>query len=154
MDQKKTFRGEMAASSPPDFRYEMEIEAEAGKLSEVIAFVEEHLEEFGCPMKLQMQISLAVEEVFINIASYAYAPSTGSCSLRLQLWRDPRCLEITFRDQGIPYDPLKKEDPDISLPAGEREIGGLGIFLTKKTMDRMSYEYRDGRNILTMWKDL
>ena len=133
---------------------ELLIEAAADKLPEVSAFVEEKLEDMGCPMKTQMQIGVAVEEIFINIASYAYAPETGTASVRVELCPDPRRVTITFTDQGIPYDPIAKEDPDVTLSAEERQIGGLGIFMTKKIMDEMRYEYRDGSNILTLVKNL
>ena len=131
---------------------ELSIEASVDKLSQVLQFVESYLESAGCPMKVQMHISLAIEEIFVNISSYAYAPGTGKATVSLEKTDSPAAIRITFRDRGIPYDPLKKEDPDVSLPAGERQIGGLGIFLTKKTMDDVSYEYKDGQNILHLVK--
>ena len=133
---------------------EMEIEADAGNLAEVHAFVNERLDAAGCPPKAKMQIDLAVEVIFINIASYAYAPGKGKATVRVEVSGDPVTVTITFVDHGIPYDPLAKEDPDITLPAYEREVGGLGIFITKKLMDDVSYDYKDGRNILTLTKNL
>ena len=133
---------------------ELEVEAIAENLPGVQAFVEAQLESINCPMKAMMQISIAVEEIFINIASYAYAPQKGSATVRVEVSEAPIVVTITFLDHGVPYDPLAHEDPDISLPASEREIGGLGIFMTKKTMDELSYEYRDGQNILTLKKNL
>ena len=120
----------------------------------VQAFVEEHLEEAGCPLKAQMQISIAVEEIFINIASYAYAPGTGKAIIRVEFTKDPSVVSITFIDRGVPYNPLDKQDPDVTLPADERDIGGLGIFMAKEIMDDEYYEYKDGQNILTMTKKL
>ncbi|MBO4872469.1 MAG: ATP-binding protein [Lachnospiraceae bacterium] len=133
---------------------EMEIDAVKENLAEVHAFVNEHLEAAGCPLKVKRQIDLAVEEIFINIASYAYAPEKGKATVRVEVSEDPVAATVTFTDRGIPYDPLAKEDPDISLSAEEREIGGLGIFVTKKLMDDVSYTYKDGQNILTLTKNL
>ncbi len=133
---------------------ELEIEAAVANLPQVLAFIEQHLEQADCPVKTQMQISLAAEEIFINIARYAYAPQQGMVTVRVDVSADPVTATLTFIDQGVPYDPLAKEDPDVTLSADEREIGGLGIFITKRTMDEVAYEYRDGRNILTMKKRL
>ena len=133
---------------------EMEIEALAENLPEVQAFVNEHLKATDCPPKAKMQIALAVEEIFINIASYAYAPDKGKATVRVEVSEDPVTVTITFVDHGMPYDPVAREDPDISLPAEQRDAGGLGIFMTKKVMDDVSYEYRDGQNILTLKKNL
>ena len=135
-------------------RNELEIEAIPENLPSVESFVEKHLEENDCPPKAQMQIGLAVEEIFINIASYAYAPEKGNATVRVEVSGDPITVIITFIDNGIPYDPLAKEDPDVTLSAEEREIGGRGIFITKKTMDDVSYEYRDGQNILRIKKQM
>ncbi len=135
-------------------RNEIDIEAERGNLDKVLAFVDEHLEMAGCPMKAQMQIDLAVEEIFVNIASYAYQPDKGNAVLRVEVAEDPLQVILTFLDRGKPYDPLAKEDPDITLSAEQRQIGGLGIFMVKKTMDDVQYEYKDGQNILTLKKNL
>jgi len=130
----------------------LNIEATLDNLPQVLQFVESYLEAAECPLKAQMHINLAVEEIFVNISSYAYAPGTGDAVIRLETEEDPAAVILTFIDHGVPYDPLAKADPDISLPAGERQIGGLGIFLTKKTMDDVTYEYRDGQNILHLKK--
>ena len=105
-------------------------------------------------MKAQMQISVAVEEIFVNIANYAYKPDKGKAIVRVEVTDKPVAVAITFVDHGVPYDPLAKVDPDVTLAAHEREIGGLGIFMTKKIMDDVAYEYRDGQNILTLKKNL
>ena len=105
-------------------------------------------------MKSQTELELAVEEIFINIANYAYGTGTGEADIHIEIEGDPKQAVITLRDQGMPYNPLEKEDPDITLSAEERDIGGLGIFLTRKTMDEVHYEYRDGSNILTMKKKI
>lgn len=132
---------------------EMVIEAAVENLPEVIGFIERHLEEVECSMKAQMQICVAVEEVFVNIANYAYAPGKGNATVRIEVCEEPVVI-ITFMDHGVPFDPLAKEDPDVGLPVAERRIGGLGIFMTKKTMDTVEYEYRDGQNILRLKKNL
>ena len=131
---------------------ELIIDALTENLDAVIAFVTEQLEAVACSMKAQMQIEVAVEELFVNIAHYAYAPDTGSATIRTEITADT--AEITFIDSGVQYDPLAKPDPDVSLPASERQIGGLGIFMVKKSMDDMRYEYRDRKNILTIVKKL
>ena len=132
---------------------ELELEADTENLGEVQAFVEEHLDQSDCPMKARMQIGVAVEEIFVNIANYAYHPNKGKARVRVEVSEDPVCVTITFVDHGVPYDPLAKTDPDVSLPASDREIGGLGIFMTKKIMDDVSYEYKEGQNILTLKKN-
>ena len=134
--------------------YEIKVEADKDNLSDVIAFADAHLEQADCPVKTQMEIELALEEIFINIAKYAYAPGFGEATVRVEITDEPKTAMITLKDQGMPYNPLEKDDPDVSLPAEERDIGGLGIFLTRKTMDEVTYEYADGSNILTMKKQL
>lgn len=133
---------------------ELEIDALNENLLDVQGFVDQHLEKVGCPFKAQMQIDVAVEEIFANIANYAYAPDKGKARVRVEVCDDPVTVTITFIDKGMPYDPLAKEDPDITLSADEREIGGLGVFITKQTMDDVAYEYKDGMNILKLKKNL
>ena len=130
----------------------LRIEASLKNLNEVLRFVDQELEGADCPMKFMMQIDLAVEEIFVNIASYAYAPGKGDAEIHLEITGKPRCAEICFIDSGIPYDPLKKKDPDVTLSAADRQIGGLGIFMAKKSVDDIIYEYREGKNILTLKK--
>jgi len=133
---------------------ELEIEARTENLPQVLAFVDEQLEAADCPMKIQMQIDIAVEEIFVNIAHYAYNPEVGTAMVRVEILGDPPSVDITFIDGGVPYDPLAKADPDVTLSAEERQIGGLGIFMVKKTMDDVRYAYLDGHNILTLKKGL
>lgn len=130
----------------------LKIKAAVENLDTVIAFIDEQLEAADCPMKTQMQIELAVEEIFVNIAHYAYAPETGTAVISVDILGS-RAV-ITFEDSGIPYDPLAKPDPDITLAAEDRGVGGLGIFMVKKSMDDVIYEYREGKNILTLVKEL
>lgn len=133
---------------------ELEIEARTENLPQVLAFVDEQLETADCPMKIQMQIDIAVEEIFVNIAHYAYNPEVGTAMVRVEILSDPPSVDITFIDGGVPYDPLAKADPDVTLSAEERQIGGLGIFMVKKSMDDVKYTYLDGHNILTLKKGL
>ena len=128
--------------------------AKVEALSDVLGFVDETLESYECPMKTQMAVCVAIEEVFVNVAHYAYGEGEGDMTLGIGF--DAESREITFRmtDKGTPFDPLKKPDPDITLPAEDREIGGLGIFITKKTMDTVTYAYENGENILTMIKKI
>lgn len=121
-------------------------------LSEALAYVEEQLERYDCPMRTVMQITVCVEEMFINVAHYAYPDGTGMVTINLDL--ENGMFSITFIDEGVPFDPLKKEDPDITLSADDREIGGLGIFMVKKSMNEVSYEYKDGKNVFTMKKKI
>ena len=133
---------------------ELTISATVENISVVTDFVNEQLESFDCPMKAQMQIDIAIDELFGNIAHYAYNPEVGKATVRVEVKEQPLCVIITFIDNGIPYDPLKKADPDTNLCAEDREIGGLGIFITKKTMDSVEYVYENRKNILTMNKKL
>ena len=131
---------------------ELIVEAKLDNLAQVLQFVDSRLEEEDCPIGLQMKIDVAVEELFVNIASYAYAPGSGSATVRMEVEEDPKTVVITFVDCGVPYDPLAKEDPDVTLSINDREIGGLGIFMVKKSMDDMIYAYENGQNILTIRK--
>lgn len=133
---------------------ELNIPATVKNIPTVTEFVDEQLEKLDCPMKAQAQIDIAIDELFGNIAQYAYNPETGPATVRVEVQEDPMAVVITFIDHGVPYDPLKNEDPDITLSAEERGIGGLGIFMVKKTMDEIAYQYKNGQNILTIKKNL
>ena len=133
---------------------ELNIEATPENIDSVIAFVDEQLEEYGCGMKEQMAIDVAVDELFANIAHYAYNPETGYATVRIDVIKEPLSVEITFIDNGISYDPLAKIDPDTSLSVEDRPIGGMGIFIVKKSMDLVNYEYKDGKNVLTIKKTI
>ena len=119
---------------------ELTLPATIENIETVIDFVNGQLEEIKCPLKAQMQIDIAIDELFGNIAHYAYNPETGPATVRVEVAEDPIAVVITFIDRGVPYDPLKKEDPDITLSAEERAIGGLGIFMVKKTMDEIPHK--------------
>ena len=133
---------------------ELNIEARPENLPDVLAFIDEQLEACGCAMDIQIQIDIAVEEIFVNIASYAYNPEIGTAVIRVEFQDNPLTVIMTFMDNGVPYDPLAKEDPDITLSADERQIGGLGIFMVKQSMDDIQYEYKNGNNILTIKKSI
>jgi anti-sigma regulatory factor (Ser/Thr protein kinase) len=133
---------------------ELKIEAKVEKLNDVLAFVDAELESVDCPMKVQMQLDVSVEELFVNIAHYAYTPDTGDAVIGVEFLQDPLKVKIWFKDSGKPFDPTAKEDPDVTLSAQERKIGGLGIYMVKKAMDEMTYEYVDGQNILYIVKTL
>ena len=117
-------------------------------------FVDAELEALDCPMKAQLQLDVAIDEVFTNIASYAYPDGGGTATVRFDFDADARTVRVAFIDSGVLFDPLKKADPDVTLSAEERSIGGLGIFMVKKTMDGMYYERRDGMNVLTIEKKI
>lgn len=133
---------------------ELTINATVDNIPQVTAFVDEQLEALGCPIKAQMQIDIAIDELFGNIAHYAYNPDVGPATVRVEVMKDPLAVVITFIDNGVQYDPLAQADPDITLSAEEREIGGLGIYMVKKTMDEITYEYKDGQNILRIKKHI
>ena len=133
-------------------RRELTIDATEGNLAAAQEFVESVISGTDCPMKTQMMISLAVEEIFINIASYAYAPETGDAVIHVETDPDADKVRIILEDWGVPYDPMSREDPDVTLSAEDRQIGGLGIYMVKQSMDNVEYEYKDGKNILTLEK--
>ncbi len=133
---------------------ELVIEAKKSNLDAVLSFIDEQLGEAECSKKTRMTIDVAVEELFVNISSYAYDPKIGTAVVQVSVHNEPLSVEITFIDNGKPYDPLAKPDPDVTLDAEHRQIGGLGIFMVKKSMDDVQYEYKDGRNILTIKKVL
>ena len=133
---------------------ELTIAAKIENIEAVTDFVNEQLEALDCPMKAQMQIDIAIDELFGNIAHSAYNPEIGQATVRVEVVEDPLSVVITFIDNGVPYDPLAKADPDTTLSAEERDIGGLGIYMVKKSMDDITYEYKDGQNILKIKKKL
>lgn len=128
---------------------EMIIDAAIENLDTVLDFINSELEDSGCPMKLQTQISIAVEEIFVNIARYAYNPEIGGVVIRISVGDE---IAIEFEDKGVPYNPLEKSDPDITANSEEREIGGLGIFMVKKIMDKVEYIHKDNKNLLVIRK--
>jgi sigma-B regulation protein RsbU (phosphoserine phosphatase) len=128
--------------------------AKLDALDDVLGFVDQTLESCECPVKSQTAICVALEEIFVNIAHYAYGGKEGDVELSIGFDAANRTVTFCMRDKGIPFDPLNKPDPDITLSAEEREVGGLGIFIVKKTMDTVTYAYQNGENILTMMKKI
>lgn len=131
---------------------EIRVKAQASEVDIVTEFLEEELEEMNCSVKKRIQICVAADEIFGNIAMYAYPEGDGDVKISTET--DESRIRITFEDSGIPYNPLLAEDPDITLPDDERMPGGLGILIVRQTMDEVLYEYKDGRNILTVVKNL
>ncbi len=129
----------------------LKIPADLDHLEEAVGFVENHLGD-AWPMKARMQVRLAVEEIFVNIASYAYKPGTGDAEILCQCTEEPDRLEVVICDEGYPFDPLSRGEADISEKALMERIGGLGIHLVIHVMDEVRYVYENGRNILTMIK--
>ncbi len=130
---------------------ELAIEAKTENLDAVLDFIAAELEAADCSMKLQTQIAIAVEEIFVNIAHYAYNPTIGGAVIRVSVGDE---VIIEFEDQGKPYNPLEKADPDITASAEDREIGGLGIFMVKKSMDAVEYRHEGNKNILAIKKTI
>lgn len=135
-----------------NYMKQLTVKADISQLDQVLSFADGILEEIDCPMKTQMQLDIAIEELFVNIANYAYPDGEGNAVIEVEADSSTKSVQIVFEDEGIPYNPLEKEDPDISLSAEDRPIGGLGIFMVKKSVDDMSYEYKDGKNRLTIKK--
>ena len=131
---------------------ELTVPAALEELEHVQEFVEQALEAQGISMKIQMQISIAVEEIYVNIAHYAYHPSIGEATVCCEVGGEPLQVTIGFADAGKPYNPLEQKDPDIMQDADQRQIGGLGVFMVKKLMDEITYEFIDGKNVLTIRK--
>ena len=152
-------------------RKNIKILAVLDNLSKVLESVDAQLDAADCSPKIRMQIDIAVEELFVNIANYAYVPDTGDADILIEITdscpipedcqedisdidRSGNWLRVTLSDSGTPFNPLLKEDPDVTLSAQDRRIGGLGIFMVKKSMDYMYYEFKDGKNNISICKKL
>ncbi len=133
---------------------EMTIEATVENVTIVTEFVNEQMKELDCPLKIRYQIDVAIDELFSNIALYAYNPDTGPATVQVEIQEEPLAVIISFIDHGKPFDPLTQERPDTTLTAEQRRIGGLGVFLVRQTMDDVTYTYENGHNILTVRKEL
>lgn len=130
------------------------IDAKTENLDKLLSTLREYMEKAGCPMDKQTAFEICAEEIFVNIAHYAYG-GEGCGKAYIMTQTDSNSISVCFRDKGMPYNPLEREDPDTELSAEERPIGGLGIFMVKTMMDEVSYEYKEGFNCLTMtmtWK--
>ena len=133
---------------------EMTTAAVSESIPAVTDFVDRELERADCPLRVKIQIDIVIDELFSNIVHYAYGKEGGQVRVQIEMENDPRAVRITFQDEGMPFNPLEREDPDVTGSARERKIGGLGIFMVKKSMDAVLYEYRDGKNCLTVRKKL
>lgn len=133
---------------------EIVLDADIQNLARLNAWLDEFTSA-GLPPKERGQLELAVEEIFVNIASYAYAPQTGPVVVRGKVMDTPSAsIELIFMDEGRPFDPLAREDPPTDVALKDRAIGGLGIFLVKKIMDEVSYRREAGKNILALRKNI
>lgn len=135
-----------------DFYSELKISALISKLDDVLSFIETPLRDYGASVKNITTINIAVEEIYVNIAHYAYGTEGGQVNICFSI-KDGKAT-IVFTDFGVKYNPLEREDPDITLSVEDRPIGGLGIFMVKKTMDEVAYRYENDSNIFTMVKYL
>lgn len=133
---------------------ELIVETSIENVNVVTEFVEKELNKFNCSNKTISQIDIAIDEIFSNISFYAYQDNYGLVTIQVEMSYEPLCVSITFIDSGVPYNPLEKENPDTTLSLEDRKIGGLGIYIVRKSMDDMSYEYCEGKNILTIKKYL
>ena len=129
--------------------------ASLDQLEQVQSFIAEQLEGHACSGKAKFQLDVAVEEIFVNIARYAFSPERrGEATVRCSVGGSPLQVTIQFLDDGVPFNPLAKKDADITLSAEERGIGGLGILMVKRSMDAVDYTYENGKNILTIQKHI
>ena len=133
---------------------QMTLPAKRRNIPLIIDFVNRELESMGCSRKTEAQIDIAIDELYSNIANYGYEEDDGQVTVTLDTDTVPRTVTISFTDEGKPFNPLERADPDITLSAKDRKIGGLGIYMVKKSMDDVLYEYKDGKNILTIRKTL
>ena len=132
---------------------ELQVTAAVENIETVTDFVNDYLETLDCPMRIQMKIAIVIDEVFSNITYYAYEDGSGDVIVRIERTADSKGVLLTFIDNGKPYNPIEKEDPDITLTLDERQIGGMGIFMVKNIADKIFYEYIQGQNILKIWKN-
>ena len=133
---------------------ELTIEARLENLDLVNDFVQHSISNCDCSKKSIMQLGVIVEEIFVNIVSYAYPEKNGQATIQTEIQKDPLAIALTFIDRGVKYNPLQNEDPDLQLSVEERGIGGLGIYLVKNMVEEISYKYEDGKNILSLKKKL
>ena len=117
----------------------MTVEAAVHNIPQLTEWIDAELDMLLCPVRVRMQIDIALDEILSNIAYYAYAPGTGEVTVGFEALPDGHGARLEFTDTGRPYNPLENATPDISLPAEERSEGGLGILLVRKTMDEVRY---------------
>lgn len=136
------------------YEKELMVKAVIEELDCVLNLVRQGVSQTGGDEGIGLCVEMIAEEIYTNIASYAYPDVTKEARIICKVTDDPLTMTVIFEDWGIPYNPLLKEDPDITASVEDRPIGGLGIFMTKKMMDDVSYEYKDGRNRLTIRKNI
>ena len=127
-------------------------EANESNLDKILDYVSAKFEEAGASPKVITELAIAVEEIYINVAHYAYKPDTGPATVKVDIDKENRVGTVTISDNGKPYNPLEREDPDITASAEDRPIGGLGILMTKKLVDEAEYEYKDNQNVMKLKK--
>ena len=150
----KTIRNKTARERKARGGFSVTSLAELSNIERITGRIDAELERLGCGMKERALIDVVIDEICSNVAFYAYGGSSGPVTVRFMTEEGGRRVRLTFEDLGVPFDPLKNEEPDITLPAAKRRLGGLGIFIVKKTMTDVRYERRNGRNILTVIKDI
>ncbi len=133
---------------------ELRIKAIIKNLHRVLEFIDAILIKEKCSPDLISQMDIAVEEIFVNVSSYAYSPKDGEITIRVEILRDTNEIQVTFKDDGVPFDPLKHQDPNVDIPIEDRPIGGLGVYMVKMSMDKVEYEYKDGSNVLSITKNI
>ena len=131
---------------------ELTVTANVENLETIMSFIETELQAIDCSKKAMSQIHVAIDEIFANITCYAYRGEAGSVTVRVEIMPDIPAIVISFLDMGVPFNPLEIKEPKVTGTASERKIGGLGIYLVKNTMDEITYEYKDGKNILRIMK--
>lgn len=130
----------------------LDITANVENLPEVLSFLVGNMKELNCSAKELAQIQIVAEEFFVNISSYAYSPGTGRVTIQAVPLVQENAIVLTFTDSGIPFDPLTWNGQDLSTSVADRKKGGLGILFSRKKVDIISYEYVEGKNVLTMKK--
>ncbi len=131
----------------------LKVKANQSTLNTVLDGIHDFLSSKGCPEDLKTLITIAAEEIYVNIARYAYGDAEGEAEVEMDIKPNTNCYRITFRDKGKPFNPLEQKEPDFNLALEEKPIGGLGIFMVREMMDKVEYEYIDGHNVLTMEKN-
>lgn len=131
---------------------ELTIEATIENVDKAIEFINNELDAFGCINKTKTEISVAADEIFANIVNYAYEHKIGKATIGVEQKENPKAVVLTFVDNGVPFNPLEKEEPNTTLSAEERRIGGLGILIVKRIMDEVDYKFKDNQNILKITK--
>ncbi len=132
-------------------KHEIVVDAKLENQPSLTQFVEQVLEPLGGSMKSQMQIDVAIDEIFSNIVKFSGA---NQVTLTVETCKSHLMARLSFIDGGSPYDPTSAKEPDVTLSAEERSIGGLGLFIVKKTMDDVAYRRDGSKNILTITKKL